>query len=228
MAEIKVIAFDADDTLWVNENYFREAEDKFSDLLIDYLPKHTLERELQQVEINNLDVYGYGVKSFMLSMIETAVKVTEGTIGIDVVNKILELGREMINQPVILLDGVEDVLEALKGRYRLVMATKGDLLHQQQKLINSGLEDYFHHIEIVSEKREEDYRKLVAHLDILPEQFLMIGNSLRSDILPVLNIGAHAYHVPYSITWAHEHIDKHIEHDNFRELDSIRDVLQFL
>ncbi len=161
-------------------------------------------------------------------MIETALRVTEGKVSIDIVDKILQLGKDMINQPVVLLDGVEDVLKELQHDYRLVMATKGDLLHQEQKLINSGLEKYFHHIEIVSEKREEDYRKLVSHLDIQPEEFLMIGNSLKSDILPVLNIGAHAFHVPYHITWAHEHIEVHIDNDNFRQLDTIRDVLKYI
>lgn len=228
LENLKAIAFDADDTLWVNETYFRETEEKFSELLTDYLPKHTIDRILLKTEIDNLPVYGYGVKSFMLSMIETAVEVTNGTVDISIVNKILELGKDMINKPVVVLDGVEEVLQKLNGKYRLVMATKGDLLHQEQKLINSGLEKYFHHIEIVSEKREEDYRKLISHLDVSPDEFLMIGNSLKSDVLPVLNVGGHAFHVPYDITWAHEHIEKHIDHDKFRELDHIREVLNYV
>lgn len=226
--ELKVIAFDADDTLWVNEPYFRETENRFFELFQDYLPQHTVARELLKTEIDNLTLYGYGIKGFILSMIETALRISDKTIPLEVIEKIIQEGKDLLQKPVEIIDGVEDVLNALKGNYRLVMATKGDLLDQERKLKKSKLEHYFHHIEIMSDKREDDYRKLIKHLDIKPEDFLMIGNSLKSDALPVLNIGGHAIHVPYHITWAHETIETTIENKNFRQAEKIRDVLKLL
>lgn len=225
---IKVIAFDADDTLWVNEPFFRETEEKFCALLEDYLPHHSLSQELFRSQIQNISLYGYGVKSFILSMIETALRVSDNTIDVLVIEKIIQLGKEMLEKPIELLEGVESVLQSLSGHYRLVVATKGDLLDQERKLRKSGLEHYFHHIEIMSEKKEADYQKLLKHLDIDPSEFLMIGNSLKSDVLPVLNIGGHGYHVPYHTTWAYEHIEHHVEHANFKELQTIKDVLTHL
>jgi putative hydrolase of the HAD superfamily len=221
---IKVIAFDADDTLWVNEPYFKEIEEKFCDLLEDYLPRHTLVKELFKTEIDNLSLYGYGVKGFMLSMIETALKVTNNTLNIEVIEKAIGFGKELLQKDIELLDGVEDVLKALKGKYRLVVATKGDLLDQERKLKKSGLEHYFHHIEIMSDKQEADYQKLIKHLDIKPSEFLMMGNSLKSDVLPVLAIGGHAIHIPYHTTWAHETVEHKVEHENFRHVQHIREV----
>ena len=197
---IKVIAFDADDTLWDNENYFQETEKKFFELMEEYLPQHSAARELLRIEIKNLPLYGYGIKAFMLSMIEAAMTISNKTISVSVVEKIIDYGRELLQKPIQKLDGVDEVLENLKGRYRLVVATKGDLLDQERKLKKSGIEHYFHHTEIMSEKGEADFRKLIKHLDIPPENFLMIGNSLKSDVLPVLNIGGHAFHIPYHIT----------------------------
>jgi len=226
--EIKVIAFDADDTLWVNEPYFKEIEEKFCDLLEDYLPRHSLAKELFLTEIQNLTLYGYGVKGFMLSMIETALRVTNNTLNIEVIAKALEYGKELLEKPIEMLEGVEDVLKALKGKYRLVVATKGDLLDQERKLKKSGLEHYFHHIEIMSDKKEADYKKLIKHLDIQPSEFLMMGNSLKSDVLPVLEIGGHAIHIPYHTTWAHETIEHKVEHPNFKHVHQISDVLALL
>ena len=151
---LQVIAFDADDTLWVNEPHFQAAEKKFCDMLEDYLPHHSVSRESFYFEIANLPDYGYGVKAFMLSMIETALKVSSNTIGHQAIEQIIDIGKELLHYPIELVDGVEEVLEKLNGKYRLVMATKGDLLDQERKLIKSGLEKYFHHIEIVSEKKE--------------------------------------------------------------------------
>lgn len=224
----KVIAFDADDTLWINEPYFQETEKQFCQLLEDYLPHHTVGRELLQTEIQNLSLYGYGIKGFVLSMIETAVKVTNNTINISVIEKILDLGKALLARPIELLEGVEDVLGQLKEKYRLVVATKGDLLDQERKLRNSGIEHYFHHIEIMSDKQEKDYRKLIRHLDIQPEEFLMVGNSLKSDVLPVLAVGGHGYHVPYHTTWAHEQVEHTIDSPNFKELANITELLQHL
>ena len=228
MKEIQVIAFDADDTLWVNEPFFQETEKKFCDMLEDFLPHHSVSRDLFTMEIKNLPHYGYGVKGFILSMIEAAITITEGKIGADSIEKIIALGKELLDKDIELLDGVEDVLKALQGKYRLVMATKGDLLDQERKLNKSGLAKYFHHIEIVSEKQEPEYRKLIKHLDISPSEFLMIGNSLKSDILPVLNIGGHGFHVPYHTTWEHEKVDIKLDHQNFRSLSNIREVLNFI
>jgi putative hydrolase of the HAD superfamily len=225
---IKVIAFDADDTLWVNEPYFQEAEKKFCELLEDYLPHHTVSQELFKTEMQNLPLYGYGVKGFMLCMIETALKVSNNTLNIQIIEKAIEIGKEQLNRPIELLDGVEDVLNALKGKYRLVVATKGDLLDQERKLKKSGIEHYFHHIEIMSEKQEADYRKLIRHLDIQPDQFMMLGNSLKSDILPVLAIGGHGIHIPYHTTWTHEKVEHNVEHAQFRNIECIKDVIPLL
>ncbi len=228
MKEIQVIAFDADDTLWSNEPFFQETEKKFCDMLEDYLPHHTISRELLEIEIQNLALYGYGIKSMILSMIETAIRISDKTIGVDAIEKIINIGKEMLDKPIELLEGVEDVLKALHGKYRLVMATKGDLLDQEKKLVKSGLAKYFHHTEIVSEKKEAEYTKLIKHLDIPAHQFLMIGNSLKSDILPVLNVGGHAFHVPFHTTWAYEKIEHTIEHPHFRQLTHIKEALQYL
>jgi putative hydrolase of the HAD superfamily len=225
---IKVIAFDADDTLWINEPYFQATEKKFCALLEDYLPHHTVSKELLKTEIANLSLYGYGIKGFMLSMIETALSVTDKTISMEVVSKAIEYGKELINHPIELLEGVEEVLQQLKDRYRLVVATKGDLLDQERKLKNSGIEHYFHHIEIMSDKKESDYQKLIKHLDIDSSEFLMIGNSLKSDVLPVLALGGYGYHVPYHTTWAHEQVEHTIDHENFKELKDIREILSYL
>ena len=226
--DIKVIAFDADDTLWINEPYFQETERKFCALLEDYLPQHTLAKELFKTEIQNLPLYGYGVKGFMLSMIETALRVSNNTLNIEVLGKAIEYGKELLEKPIELLDGVETVLKDLKGHYRLVVATKGDLLDQERKLKKSGLEHYFHHIEIMSDKQEADYRKLIKHLDIQPGEFLMLGNSLKSDVLPVLAIGGHGIHVPYHTTWAHETVEHNVDHPNFRSVQTISEILAYL
>jgi putative hydrolase of the HAD superfamily len=225
---LKVIAFDADDTLWVNEPYFRQTEERFYNLLGEYSSQHSLERELLKTEIENLALYGYGIKGFMLSMIETALRVTNNSISVDVVSKIVDLGKQMLDQQIELLDGVEDVLIALKDKYRLVVATKGDLLDQERKLKKSGISHYFHHVEIMSEKDDANYLKLIRHMDIPADEFMMIGNSLKSDILPVLNVGGYGMHVPYHITWAHEHIEHEVDNEKFNSVVGIRDILGFL
>jgi len=223
--DIKVIAFDADDTLWVNEPYFQETEEKFCELLAPYLSRHTLSQELFKTEIDNLKLYGYGIKGYILSMIEAALKISNHTIRNEVIVKIIQYGKELLEKPIELLDGVEETLNALKGKYKLVVATKGDLLDQRRKLHNSGLGDFFHHIEVMSDKQEADYIDLVKRLDIKPEEFLMIGNSLKSDVLPVLGIGAHAIHIPFHTTWAHEKIDHKVEHERMKSMEKIADVL---
>jgi putative hydrolase of the HAD superfamily len=226
--DLKVIAFDADDTLWVNEPYFRETEERFYELLADFASRHELETELLSVEIKNLAMYGYGIKGFMLSMIETALKISSNRLNTQVVEEIIDLGKQMLNQPIELLQGVEQVLHTLKDKYRLVVATKGDLLDQERKLKKSGISHYFHHIEIMSEKDVENYQKLIKHLDVGPTELMMIGNSLKSDILPVLEVGSYGVHVPYHITWTHETIAHQVESERFRSVAKITEVLDFL
>jgi putative hydrolase of the HAD superfamily len=225
---IQVIAFDADDTLWINEPYFQDTERRFAELLEDYLPQHSTARALLETEIRNLALYGYGIKGFVLSMIETAIQVSERTIGVEAIDTIIQYGKELLSRPIELLEGVEEVLSALKEKYRLVVATKGDLLDQERKLKNSGIEHYFHHVEIMSDKKEKDYLKLIRHLDIQNSEFLMIGNSLKSDVLPVLAIGGHAFHIPFHITWAHEQLEHHVEHENFRQVTQLKEILPLL
>jgi putative hydrolase of the HAD superfamily len=223
----KYIGFDADDTLWVNEPYYQETEKKFCVLLAEYLPADHVSAELLKTEISNLELYGFGAKGFMLSLIETAIRISGGRVSINTIDKIISLGKELLNKPVELLDGVTDVLNYFSTNgTKLIVATKGDLLDQERKLKKSNLEHYFHHIEIMSDKKESDYLKLLAHLEIQPLEFLMIGNSIKSDILPVLNIGGNAVHVPYHTTWALEQINKIEKQANFLELDHISDIIK--
>lgn len=225
---LKVIAFDADDTLFVNEPYFEETEKKFCGLMEDYLSHQSLSQELFRIEIQNLPVYGYGIKAYILSMIEAAMKISNNTISIEIVEKIIQYGKELLEKPIELLDGVEETLTELHGKYKLVVATKGDLKDQQRKLHDSGLGKYFHHIEVMSDKQVLDYQKLIGRLEIKPEEFFMIGNSLKSDVLPVLQMGGYAVHVPFHTTWAHERIDHKVEHPNFKTIEKITEVLPIL
>lgn len=226
---VKVIAFDADDTLWVNETYFREAEVKFANLLSNYETKNKIDQELFRKEITNLSIYGYGIKGFMLSMVECALELSNYKISPKTIEKILEIGKEMIEKPIELLQGIEETLESLHGSYKLIVATKGDLLDQERKLEKSGLLKYFHHIEVMSDKKPKDYEKLLSHLDIKPNQLLMIGNSLKSDVLPLLEIGAEAIHIPFHTTWAHEEISEQDKLDaSYRTLKDISEVLSIL
>lgn len=224
--KIEIIAFDADDTLWENENFFREAEQQFCDLLKEYQPQDKIMEELFKVEVQNMETYGYGIKAFILSLVETALLVSDKQITPEQVEAIVGIGKAMLNKDVVLLDGIRDVLEELAPRYRLVLATKGDLLDQERKLKKSGLLNYFHHIEVMTHKKEENYQELLNHLDIPAKRFMMIGNSLKSDVLPVINLGGTAVHVPYHTTWVFEQMNpEDIKSDRFFELKKIRDVL---
>lgn len=226
---IKVIGFDADDTLWVNETYFRETEERFAELLEGYETKNKIDQELFKVEMQNLELYGYGVKGFVLSMIESALDLSNNSISQQTILEILNLGKKMISKPVELLYGVEEVLQKLENKYRLIVLTKGDLLDQERKLEKSGLSRYFHHVEVLSEKKEENYKNLLEHLEIDVNEFLMIGNSLKSDVIPILNIGAQAIHIPFHTTWAHEMVSKEDELvNNHLKLSSIGDILNYL
>lgn len=225
---IKVIALDADDTLWVNETYYREAENKFIKLLSKYETENKLDQELFKMEMKNLHLYGYGVKSFILSMVESALELSNFEIKPAVIQQIIEIGKEMLEKPIELLEGVKDTLEVLQPKYKLILATKGDLLDQERKLEKSGLIKYFHHIEILSDKKTDNYKNLLSHLDIMPSEFLMVGNSLKSDVLPLLEIGAKAIHVPYHTTWAHEVVEHDGNSNDFKTVKKLNDILKFL
>lgn len=228
-SHIKVIGFDADDTLWVNETYFREAEIEFAKLMAPYETANKVDQELFQMEMKNLPLYGYGVKGFILSMVEMALELSNNDLPETTINKILDIGKDMINKPVDLLEGVEEVLKRLDGKYKLILATKGDLLDQERKLEKSGLLDYFHHIEVLSDKKELNYSRLLNHLEIKPSEFLMIGNSLKSDILPIINIGAHAIHIPFHTTWAHEQVtEEETNGKKYKTVSGLLDVIKVL
>lgn len=228
LENIKTIAFDADDTLWINEPYFQEAEKQFCSLLEHYLPQHHVSQELFKTEMKNIHLYGYGIKGFMLCMIETIARISNEKASLQLISKVIELGHELLQQPVELLPGVEETLTALSKNYRLVLATKGDLLDQERKLKQSGLLDYFQHIEVMSEKKEADYQRLMHQLNCAPEQFLMIGNSLKSDVLPVLELGGFAVHIPYHITWSHEQHEEKVEHTRFLTLKTLDSIIKKL
>lgn len=225
---INVIGFDADDTLWVNETYFRDTEDKFADLLEKYETKNKIDQELFRTEIKNLDLYGYGIKGFVLSMIECALELSNNQVAPKTVSALLDLGKEMITQPVELLEGVEEVLQSLKDKYRLIVLTKGDLLDQERKLERSGLSEYFHHVEVLSDKKEKNYSDLLEHLQIEPDEFLMIGNSLKSDVLPLVNIGARAVHIPFHTTWQHEEVTEVVDNNGYMKMSTLTDVLKYV
>ncbi len=226
--KFKIIAFDADDTLWVNEPFYRETEEKFFDLLQDFGDKETLNNELFKTEMQNLTLYGYGAKGLTLSMTETALRVSNNQVKSATIQSIIDLGKALIQKPLVLLDGVEEVLKTLYQKEALlIVVTKGDLLDQERKLTNSGLKQYFHHVEILSNKKEENYLQLLKKLNVQPKDFLMIGNSRKSDIIPVVNIGAYAIFVPYHTSWQHEEADK-VESPNCMEVASLTEVLNIL
>ncbi|WP_405566158.1 HAD family hydrolase [Polaribacter sp. Asnod6-C07] len=226
---IKVIAFDADDTLWVNETYFRDAEHQFAKLLSKYETENKIDQELFKKEIDNLYLYGYGIKGFVLSMVESALELSNYQVSQKTIESILNIGKEMLEKPIELLDGVEEVLKSLQGKYKLIVATKGDLLDQERKLEKSNLLKYFHHIEVMSDKKEKDYIKLIKHLDIKPSELLMIGNSLKSDVLPLISIGASAVHIPFHTTWVHEEVNDNEKSDvTYKTLSSIKEIVNFL
>jgi putative hydrolase of the HAD superfamily len=228
ISNIKIIAFDADDTLWHNEPYFDEAQERFCELFQDYASSQEILGMILSHQVRNLPLYGFGIKAFTLSMIETALALTDHKISGKGIEQILAIGKDLLQKPVELLPEVENVLVTLQGKYKLVVATKGDLKDQHRKLHDSGLGTFFHHIEVLSDKTELDYQKMLGRLDCKPEQFLMIGNSLKSDVLPVLNLGGHAIHIPYHTTWEYEKIDFEIEHDNFKSASSITEILSWL
>jgi len=221
MTRLTAIGLDADDTLWQNERFFKLTETRLRELLAEYAEQDHLAERLLDAERRNLHRYGYGIKGFTLSMIETALEVTDNQAPATVIRAILEAGQEMLAHPVETLPGVPDALEALAGRHRLILITKGDLFDQERKLAASGLGEMFSAVEIVSEKDEQAYRRIFAEHGTGPEAALMAGNSLKSDVVPSIRAGAWGVHIPHELTWALEHVEAPIDAPRFRAIDSI-------
>lgn len=228
MPAITTIGFDADDTLWQNETFFRMTQDRFEALLADHAPPGDLAARLLAAERRNLGHYGFGIKGFVLSMIETAIEVTEGRVPASVIAEIMAAGREMLRHPVELLPHARAAVEAAAARFRVVLITKGDLLDQERKLAQSGLGDLFHAVEVVSDKTVEVYARVFARHGRGVEQALMVGNSLKSDVLPVLAAGGWAVHVPHALTWALEHAEPPDDHARFAVLPELGALPRFL
>jgi putative hydrolase of the HAD superfamily len=216
-----LIAFDADDTLWHNEILYARAQDRLKKLLSGYADGPTVDQKLYETEINNLNSYGYGIKSFTLSMIETAIALTHGQIRGTEIEQVISFAKDMLAAEVQLLEHVEETIGALAQLYPLMIITKGDLHDQEVKLSRSRLGDYFRYVEIVSQKKPPTYATLLARYQIEPSRFLMIGNSLKSDILPVLALGGHAVYISYHLTWAHEVESQPAAHNGYYELEHI-------
>jgi len=222
---IDLIAFDADDTLWGNENYFYQTQNEYAQILSDYGCKEAVLERLHSTEIKNLKLYGYGVKSYTLSMIEAALSLSFREIPGELIARILALGAKMLTEPVQPMNQVQDVLEKLSHNHDLITITKGDLLDQNRKMKKSGLEKYFSDVIVVSEKNDEAYQQIIDRKKIQPENFLMVGNSMKSDILPVLNIGGYGAYVPYQYTWDHEEVTEPVQHDKLFELKDMKEIL---
>ena len=221
---IDVVALDGDDTLWHSENQFVMTQDRFKALLEGHADPDELDARLMAHERENLQVFGYGVKGFTLSMIETAIEVTDGRIDVADIQAIIDGAKEMLQHPVDLLPGVAETVEELAGRHRVMVVTKGDLFHQESKLARSGLAELFWQIEIVAEKDVPTYRRILQRYDLDPDRFLMVGNSVKSDVLPVLELGGRAVHIEYDTTWEMELAEVDEGHEGFWRLDSIRQL----
>ncbi|MFD1883743.1 HAD family hydrolase [Paracoccus pacificus] len=225
MSRITTIGFDADDTLWENERFFRNSEAHLADLLADHLPVAATTERLYQIEARNLAVYGYGIKGFTLSMIETALEVTGGRADPALIARILQIGRDMLAHPVDTLPDAGQVLEMLAGRYRLVLITKGDLFDQERKLAASGLGDHFDAVEIVADKRPDTYARIFTRHGDGPERAAMVGNSLKSDVLPAIAAGGWGVFVPHALTWSHEHAEEpEPGAERFARIDRLADL----
>jgi putative hydrolase of the HAD superfamily len=203
---LSAIGFDADDTLWHNEDHFAATESAFADLLAPWADSSAASEALLATEVHNLELFGYGVKSFTLSMIEAAMELSGGQISSADLVMLLERGKEMLARPAEIISGVHDVLEQLSGGHRLIVITKGDLHHQERKVLHSGVSHHFDAVEVVSEKDPQTYARILHRYGIEPSRFLMVGNSLKSDIAPPISLGSFGAHIPYAFTWAHEQV----------------------
>jgi putative hydrolase of the HAD superfamily len=216
------IAFDADDTLWHNERGFKLTQNRFSELLAEFTSRDGLQDRLLSAERRNLGIYGFGVKGFVLSMVETAIEVTDGAVPTAVIAELLSMGRDMLSDPVELLPGVRDAIEQLRQTAEIVLITKGDLLDQERKLAQSGLGDLFDAVEIVSDKTADVYARIFARHDTAHQ--MMVGNSVRSDVIPAIEAGAWGVHVPHELTWGYENADAPVTHRRFREILTLREL----
>jgi putative hydrolase of the HAD superfamily len=225
MTPIELIAFDADDTLWHNEIFYRETKERVIALLSRFAPADQIDRQLEETEARNSRLYGYGAKSYILSILEMAIEISHQQVLAAELQQIIQFGKEMATFEIRLLQGVEGVLQLLSQQYPLMLITKGDPLDQEGKLARSGLADYFQHVEIVGDKTVETYRKILNRYQISPSGFVMIGNALRSDILPVIQLGGNAVYIPYEHTWVHElQIDQEIPPEHFRTVERIEQL----
>lgn len=221
---IDLIAFDADDTLWHNERYFKLTKESFAGLLADYAEADHLEERLLAAEKRNLSRYGFGIKGFTLSMIETAVEVSGADLPASVIKTILDAGRDMLDHPVELLPGVGEAIDRLSKTHRLVIVTKGDLFHQERKIAASGIADYFAGVEIVSDKSPQTYSSVFRRFAASPDDSLMIGNSLKSDVIPAIEAGGWGVYVPHELTWVIEHAPAPTAHPRYREIRSVSEL----
>ena len=226
---IEVIGFDADDTLWHNETLYHQSKEDLSQILVNYREPQETKAWLDQTEVANIEYYGYGIKSFVLSMIETAIDVSDGKVTAEEINSVITIAKMMLAAPVDLVDGVEAALDNLSSSYDLMLITKGDQFEQERKIRISGISHYFDYLEVVGEKSVSTYRMVLGKYNLDPTSFLMVGNSLRSDILPVLKIGGLAVYIPNETTWFHENAD-HQEIGDFEyvELEQIIQLPEFL
>ena len=222
---IDLIAFDADDTLWGNENYFYQTQNEYAQILSDYGCKEAILERLYSTQVKNLKLYGYGIKAYTLSMIEAALSLSFREVPGELIAKILALGAKMLTEPVKPMNHVHQVLESLSKNHDLISITKGDLLDQNRKMKKSGLKQYFSDVIVVSEKNDEAYQEIINGRHIKAENFLMVGNSMKSDILPVLNIGGYGAYVPYKYTWEHEQLTESVQHEKLFELKNMKDIL---
>lgn len=225
---LTTIGFDADDTLWQNEQFFRMTERHFAELLAEHGEADQLTARLLEAEKRNLGAYGFGIKGFTLSMIETAIEVTDGRVPAEVIGKILAAGRDMLSHPIETLPHVHDTLEGLAGRYRLVLITKGDLFDQERKLAQSGLGDFFEAVEIVSDKSRPTYERIFARHGDGPAQSMMVGNSLKSDVVPAIEAGSWGVYVPHDLTWVYEHVEEPAGAERFRKLQHLGELSDLL
>jgi putative hydrolase of the HAD superfamily len=224
MRGLTTIGFDADDTLWHSERVFRLTEARFAELLSDYVDSDGLSQRLLETEKRNLDFYGFGRKGFVLSMIETAIDVTDGKVPTSILKGLIDLGRDMAAHPIEILPDVRETLEEIAERYRILVITKGDLLDQEQKLARSGLGEMFQAVEIVSDKSPATYQRIFARHGDGPERSMMVGNSLKSDIVPAIDVGSWGIFIPHPLTWALEHTDAPKDAPRFRQIERIAEL----
>ncbi|WP_018856907.1 HAD family hydrolase [Rhizobium sp. 42MFCr.1] len=225
---LTTIGFDADDTLWQNEQYYRLTEAHFTELLADFANGPRISERLLEAEKRNLRQYGFGIKGFTLSMIETAIEVTEGKVPASVIANILDTGRDLLSHPVETMPHVQETLAALSENYLLVMITKGDLFDQERKLAQSGLGDFFHAVEIVSDKTAVTYRRIFSKVGGGPERAMMVGNSLKSDIVPAIAAGSYGVFVPHELTWVVEHVEEPKDAPRFRKIEHLGELRRLI